>query len=95
MAQRRFNPFPRAGALLLLLFCAPLAGSIDEQQFACEEALKHVEDCCGASTQGFNCGSACTSVDVSYDQADWLRNASCDDLEAANACADPTGESAQ
>jgi hypothetical protein len=72
-----------------MVLWVPLAGAIDEREFACEEAFQHVEDCC-PHTPTFHCGSTCNPVDTTLSQADCLRRATCDELIASGACDDPT-----
>ena len=74
---------------LSMVLAVPLAGSIDEREFACEEAFKHVEDCC-PQAPSFHCGTTCDPIDTTLTTADCLRKSSCDELLASGACADPT-----
>lgn len=73
---------------LAFVFISPLAGAIDEREFACEEAYQHLEDCCG-ERPSLSCGTTCEPLDTNLAQADCLRRASCADLERAGACEDP------
>ncbi len=81
-------------ALPLVLLLAPLAGAIDEDEFACEEAWKHLDDCCPRPPR-FHCGGGCDPVDVHLPLADQLRKATCEQLEASGACAADFTEGAQ
>jgi hypothetical protein len=85
------KPMPRRGWLVLLLLgVVPLAGQIDNQEFACEEAFQHVDECCGRKPS-FTCGADCSEVDTSLATADCLRHTSCEDLRASGACENPLG----
>jgi hypothetical protein len=68
-----------------------LMGSIDPAVFECEEAVAHLKDCCGdtAAVDGITCGSGCTNVDYSGNNAHCIRVTSCDDLLALDACNHP------
>jgi hypothetical protein len=78
-----------AWVALAFALATPLAGAIDEREFACEEAYQHVEECCGYAPS-FQCGTTCDPIDTSLETADCLRNASCEALERSGACDNPT-----
>jgi hypothetical protein len=76
-------------SLLLVGGLVALAsGSIDPQQFECEEAVAHLDDCCNAQVD-VHCGDGCNSVELTLDNAVCLRKASCDALIRSGACDDP------
>jgi hypothetical protein len=72
------------------------AEGIDEGELRCEEAVKHLLDCCpdDATIRGISCyaGRGCDheSPQLSSWQAVCLRDESCDDLYASGACDTPT-----
>ncbi len=67
-----------------------LGGSIDPDQFECEEAVAHMKDCCG-SLPAVHCGEACEDVQLSLATSTCLAKASCDALRRSGACDNPTG----
>jgi hypothetical protein len=79
-----------AAALIALMGAEPL----DEGEFHCEEAVKHLEDCCpGFNTYLVSCvaGRGCdnTRPDIDDPLATQVRDESCDELRAAGACEAP------
>jgi hypothetical protein len=85
------SPLLRVVTLVAMGFCASLlTASIDERQFACEEALANVADCCGEAAARFTCGAACSEIALDLTTADCLRNASCDSMRSSGVCGDPT-----
>jgi hypothetical protein len=77
------------GVALAFVFSVPLAGAIDEREFACEEAYAHLEDCC-PNKPTFHCGNTCEEIDLQLAAADCLRRTSCDELRDSGACDAPT-----
>lgn len=86
----------RLGLLLVTAFMLLSAEfSFDEGELECEEAVKHLTDCCGDVPAVRNitcyaergCGNASPELDPGL--AVCLRDASCDDVIAAHACNDP------
>ena len=75
--------------LLIALLLSPVA-AIDPEQFACEEAVAHLHDCCGDRLPQVDCGQGCSDVTLSLDNATCIRKASCQSLKNAGACDDPT-----
>jgi hypothetical protein len=73
---------------LLLGVIALTAGSIDPDEFECEEAVEHLKECCG-ETPVIHCGEGCEKVDLDRHTAQCLRNSTCDEIRAADVCADP------
>ena len=71
---------------------------IDPGELECEEAVKHLQDCCGATAGIANvscyaergCGSSVPALDPN--RAVCLRDASCETLRASGACANPISE---
>ena len=76
------------GVALAFVFSVPLAGAIDEREFACEEAFAHLEECC-PNKPTFHCGTTCESVDLQLSAADCLRKTNCEELRDSGACAEP------
>jgi hypothetical protein len=85
-------------ALSLALGLLLLSGSagIDGDELTCEDAVKHLFDCCGETDvavsnvscyQERGCGDARPELDPAL--ANCLRQASCDDVRASGACKDP------
>jgi len=72
------------GALVALT-----SGTIDPNEFECEEAVAHIEDCCGHKVN-VACGGTCQDVQLSLDDAVCLRKASCESIVKSGACDDPT-----
>jgi hypothetical protein len=106
--RRRMRPITRrlrlrAGRWLLSLALAgisltTLTGEIGfrEDELRCEEAKKHLEDCCGLTSISVSCvyiPGGCDSDPVypaiDVPTATCLRNTSCQALRAAGACAAP------
>ena len=82
-------------AALLSLTLLGGAEGIDKGELECEEAVKHLLDCCpnDAPARTISCyeGRYCDNAhpDLPGPQARCLRDASCDDLFASGACAEP------
>ncbi len=82
-----------AGALSTLT----AENGIRQDELRCEEAKKHLQDCCGASLPDIDCTyvpADCDSTPI-YPQLDvntsvCLRDASCDTLRSSGACSSPT-----
>ena len=73
------------GAILALA-----SGTIDPNEFECEEAVAHIEDCCGNKVN-VTCGGTCADVQLSLADAVCLRKASCESIVKSGACDDPVG----
>ena len=81
-----------------LLTLALLGGAegIDEDELHCEEAVKHLLDCCpnDATISRISCyaGRGCetNTPELGPAQSVCLRDESCDDLYASGACDAPT-----
>lgn len=92
MWKRRWITLPAA---LLTLTLLGGAEGIDENELRCEEAVKHLLDCCpdDAPVRAISCysGRDCdsTSPDLSSAQAVCLRDESCSALWASGACKQP------
>lgn len=92
MWTRRWLAAPVALAALLMLGGAE---GISKTELECEEAVKHLLDCCpnDAPIAAVDCyaGRDCDDhvPDLSSAQAVCLRDARCDDLATSNACAAP------
>jgi hypothetical protein len=78
-----------------LLLLSGSAG-IDPGELTCEDAVKHLLDCCGDGNSAVRnvscyeergCGDARPELDPEL--ASCLRQASCEELYASGACADP------
>lgn len=72
------------------------AWGIDPGELACEDAVKHLLDCCGDHDPGVRnitcyaergCGNAQPELEPAL--ASCLRDASCEELYASGACKDP------
>jgi hypothetical protein len=88
--------------LLAFVAVAFLMGSdgLDEEEYHCEEAVKHLLDCCpGFSRESVSCYAyrgGCDGdkpPDLVDDRAVCLRDASCQALVQSGACASPTSAS--
>jgi hypothetical protein len=87
------------GVLALTATLVLLGGAapIDKEELECEEAVKHLLDCCGdndGAVRMVRCfvGRACedqTRPDLSGPQSVCLRDESCAALLASGACGDP------
>ncbi len=89
-------------AAMVFLFGAqcgapPLGSGIRKDEFECEEAVQHAENCCGQKLM-IKCTyyASCEGGYRSYpaippDSAFMLRTTSCEDLVASGFCADPQG----
>jgi hypothetical protein len=92
MWKRNWRAAPLALAAMLLLGGAE---GIDKHELECEEAVKHLIDCCpdDGPAKLIECyvGRGCedSHADLSGPQARCLRDASCDALYASGACARP------
>ena len=92
MWKRTLVALPVAMLTLVLLNGAE---GIDKGELECEEAVKHLLDCCpnDAPIRSLNCyaGRFCDDrrADLAPEHAVCLRDASCDDLFASGACGDP------
>ena len=73
-----------AGSLLSMTTAA-----IDPAEFECEEAVAHIEDCCG-SAPVVHCGGTCEDVDLTVAASACLRKATCDSIISSGACEDPS-----
>jgi hypothetical protein len=67
---------------------ALVSGTIDPNEFECEEAVAHIESCCGTEVN-ITCGGTCQDVQLSIKDAQCLRKASCESLMESGACEDP------
>ncbi len=96
-SRRRMRRRLGLGAVLAaaFLFCSAEAG-FDPAEFDCEEAVKHLLDCCPQNSVAVEqvscyldrgCGSA--RPDLPDGQAVCLRDMACDRLRAIGACEDP------
>jgi hypothetical protein len=72
------------------------AAGIDTDELTCEDAVKHLFDCCGENDPAVRsvscyaergCGNAMPELDPGL--ASCLRDASCDEVYASGACSDP------
>lgn len=92
MWKRRLFLIPTALLSLMLLGGAE---GIDKGELECEEAVKHLLDCCpsDAPAHQVSCyaGRDCDSTrpQLSGPQSRCIRDASCDDLFASGVCGDP------
>jgi hypothetical protein len=66
-----------------------LSGAINPNEFECEQAVAHVEACCGSEVN-VQCGGTCDDVDLKLANAVCLSRASCESLIESGACEDPT-----
>ena len=78
---------------------ALLMGSINPEEYECEEAVAHLQDCCGPNAPVLNnieCGGTCSHVNLDEQTAICMRKASCDNLKKSGVCdANPTGLACQ
>ena len=99
MRSRLPRRLPRWLISLTLAFGAlsthTASDGIREDELRCEEAKKHLADCCGADVIDIDChyydggcDSEPTPPQLSVQQALCLRDASCDELRNV-ACSDP------
>ena len=90
--RRRLLTVPAALLSLMLLGGAE---GVDKSELECEEAVKHLIDCCpsDAPAKLVDCqvGRGCDSrpPDLSSARSTCLMNASCDDLYQSGACDTP------
>jgi hypothetical protein len=90
--RRRLVTVPAALLSLLLLGGAE---GVDKSELECEEAVKHLIDCCPSDAQAklVDCyaGRVCDNrrPDLSSAQSACITGASCDDLFASGACDAP------
>jgi hypothetical protein len=69
------------------------AEGLDPGEIHCEEAVKHLSDCCHQSFPAYDCtaerGCGNRHPDLDDPQASQVRDTSCEDLIAQGACASP------
>jgi hypothetical protein len=66
-----------------------LTGAINPAEFECEQAVAHIQGCCGNEVT-VQCGGTCEDVDLTLANAKCLSNASCESIIESGACEDPT-----
>lgn len=88
----------RQGLLAILLLLGFGLRCIREDEFECEEAVAHLQVCCGMSLPSVmctyqermpDCGASARVPDLPIAQARCLRQASCDQIKELGACANP------
>lgn len=79
----------RLASLWLALAAALVlgGGSVFESGLKCEEAVKHLVDCCpGLRAHLFNCSTDCTAPRFSIPASECILSLSCDDVTERGLC---------
>ena len=76
------------GALVVGVVALVATGGLDERTLECEQAIAHLQECCGSGFEAPRaCGDGCSRLTLSVETSQCIRDLSCDEVAALDLCA--------